>query len=142
MLTLHGGCHCGRIRVRAELSQAPGCYSVRACDCDFCQKHAAAYLSDPAGRLYLRFRSQSEVNCYRQGSEAAELLLCAHCGVLVAVRYGAEDNTYGAINVRALEEAPEFGARTPVSPRTLSPAEKIARWKQLWFAHVEESYDR
>ena len=128
--------------MRAELSQAPACYSVRACDCDFCQKHAAAYLSDPAGRLYLKFHSKSAVNCYRQGSEAAELLLCGDCGVLVAVRYREGDNTYGAINVRALDEAPEFGARTPVSPRSLSPAEKIARWKQIWFAGVAESYDR
>lgn len=128
--------------MRAELSQPVGCYSVRVCDCSFCQKHAAAYLSDPAGRLYLEFHSKSEVNCYRQGSEAAELLLCAHCGVLVAVRYRADDNTYGAINVRALDAAPEFGARTPVSPRALSPADKVARWKQIWFARVEESYDR
>ena len=83
--SLHGGCHCGRITLEIALSKPASAFTPRACDCSFCRMHGAAWLSDAGGALRVRFRGEPVV--YRQGSAQAEFIACAHCAVLVMVRY-------------------------------------------------------
>jgi hypothetical protein len=109
----------------------------RACDCSFCQKHGAAYVSDPAGQLSVITQRADALRRYRQGSRTAEFLLCNHCGVLVAVVFDQEGRLYGAVNARSLEEPTGFATATPASPQRLSPREKFARWSQLWVPDVQ-----
>jgi hypothetical protein len=137
---IHGGCHCGQIQLFAELAQVPGAYPPRACDCDFCRKHGAAYISDPAGKLRIQLSSQSAVSRYRQGSGTAQFLVCTNCGVLVAVLHRTGATTYGAINANAISGPTAFAPAKSVSPKTLSPTEKVQRWQNVWFADVEVSY--
>lgn len=136
MQTLSGGCHCGNIRIELALTRGAGSYNPRACDCDFCRKHRAAYLSDPQGSLLILIRSESDCSRYTQGSGQAELLLCRNCGVLVGPLFSEDGHLYGAVNVNVVEGAALFGAQQPVSPRTLSATDKAQRWKQLWFRDV------
>lgn len=136
MQTLSGGCHCGNIRITLTLSRGAGSYNPRACDCDFCRKHRAAYLSDPQGSLLILIRNEADCSRYAQGSGQAELLLCRKCGVLVSPLYSEGGHLYGAVNVNAVEGSALFGAQQPVSPRTLSATDKAQRWKQLWFHDV------
>jgi len=131
---LHGGCHCGRIALEMTLSKPASQLTPRACDCSFCRKHGAAWLSDAAGSLRVRFRGEPLV--YRQGSAQAEFIACAHCAVLVMVRYEHDKRVHAAVNVRALEDAGSFPADQPASPQTLSSGDKRERWMQLWFADV------
>ncbi|AYH45871.1 aldehyde-activating protein [Azoarcus sp. DN11] len=133
---LRGGCHCGAIRVEFELSCTPAAYTPRACDCGFCRKHGAAYVSDPGGRLHITVRDQTALGRYRQGSGQAEFLLCKTCGVLVAVAYAEGGRIWATVNRLAVEEAQDFPAPAPVSPRTLGADDKVARWKAVWFADV------
>ncbi len=136
MQKLSGGCHCGNIRITLTLTRSAGSYQPRACDCDFCRKHGAAYLSDPEGSLLIRIGDPAATARYAQGSGQAQLLLCRKCGVLVSPLYQDGARLYGAVNVNALEGGAPFGARQPVSPRTLAPGEKAQRWRQLWFPDV------
>lgn len=131
-----GSCHCGNISVVMHLAGNPGAYAPRACDCDFCRKHAAAYLSDPQGKLAITVRDADRAGHYRQGSGSAEFLLCTRCGVLIGVCYAEAGRRYAAVNVRILDEPGLFAAETPVSPRLLAVNDKIARWKAAWFADV------
>jgi hypothetical protein len=161
MYEITGGCHCGSIEFSAELSREPSSYHPRACDCDFCRKHGAAYVSDPSGRLRIKLTSQSAVSRYRQGSGAAECLICTTCGVLVVVLYRADQVTYGAINARAANGLAHrspglahgspglahgssgpaaFGDPTSVSPKMLSATQKVDRWQDIWFPHVDVSF--
>ena len=39
--TLAGSCHCQRLQLALHGSLDPAATSPRACDCDFCRKHAA-----------------------------------------------------------------------------------------------------
>lgn len=134
---LSGGCHCGNLRLRVQLTRAAGEYSPRACDCDFCRKHGAAWLSDPLGSLRLSVRDARELGKYAQGSGTAELLLCRRCGVLVAACLaGAGGRLYGVANAQVLEHDAPFAAVQVVSPHQLSVEEKIRRWQQLWFSDV------
>jgi len=136
MHTLSGGCHCGSIRVELALPQPPDTYHPRACDCEFCRKHGAAYVSDPQGSLRIRIADAQHAGRYRQGSGVAELLLCRNCGVLVGALYRADARLYGAVNARVIQPGASFGSEQPVSPRTLTASDKVRRWQDIWFADV------
>jgi hypothetical protein len=131
-----GGCHCGRLRAELQLTRAPAAFTPRACDCSFCRKHGAAYVSDPQGVLRLRIADESLVTRYRQGSGLAELLICSNCGVLVGALYAADGVLYGVVNATALDDGARFGTPQPVSPRTLLTTAKVTRWQEIWFSNV------
>jgi len=131
-----GGCHCGNILVELALTRPPATYNPRACDCDFCRKHCAAYLSDPQGSLLIRIRDESECGRYAQGSGQAQLLLCRKCGVLVGPLYSEGGRTYATVNVNAVDAGMTFGPQQTVSPRKLSAGDKVKRWKHFWFSDV------
>jgi len=131
---VNGGCHCGNILVEIKLLRPPETYIPRACDCEFCTKHGAAYVSDAKGSLVVRIKDESEARMYRQGSGQAEFLLCRNCGVLVGVFYRSEGRLYGTVNAKVL--GAEFAAPRPASPKQLSDEDKVQRWQELWFPGV------
>jgi hypothetical protein len=135
--TLHGSCHCGHIRVEYSTCQEAATINPRACDCSFCRKHGAAYVSDPAGRLRLIIIDPDVVHSYRQGSEAARFQLCRECGVLVAVTFEHEGRVHGAVNAACLDGSAMLGATVSVSPQSLSADAKVARWLQAWVPDVQ-----
>lgn len=55
-----------------ELPHASCAYHPRACDCDFCRKHGAAYISDPQGAVRIQVKDAQQLGRYRQGSGIAE----------------------------------------------------------------------
>src|SRR5882724_8916986 len=125
MHSLSGGCYCGNVLLDLQLSNEPGSYQPRACDCAFCRKHGAAYISDAQGSLRIRIKDQRRSSTYRQGSELAELLLCTQCGVLVGALYRTEARIYATVNARVIEGAEGFGPEQAVSPKTLSSEAKV-----------------
>jgi hypothetical protein len=129
---LRGGCHCGRVGIVFETAQAPSTLQPRACDCDFCRKHHAAWVSDADGRIRVEAKDAADVRTLRQGSETARFLLCTHCGVLVAVVFETQGERFGAVNAGCFGEASVFAAQVVASPQRLSPAEKVERWRMLW----------
>jgi hypothetical protein len=130
--TLHGGCHCGGIRVDVELPRPAASYTPRACDCSFCRKHGAAWISDAEGELLITAGADANLREYLQGSGNAHFLLCGDCGVLVAVAFADGNGLLGAMNAGCIDEGTPLGDVTSVSPQTLSPDDRIARWLKLW----------
>lgn len=111
---------------------SPHAIAPRACDCDFCQRHGAAWVSDPRGALQIRAGDAALLR-YRQGSGQAEFLLCGHCGVLVAVvARDADGRLIGAANRNAFDTRDMFASSVPASPQQLAAAAKLDRWTQLW----------
>lgn len=116
------------------MTASPETIPPRACDCDFCVKHHAAYVSDPYGSLKIKYRDESLVGFYKQGSETAEFLFCKNCGILAAVIYKTASSTYGAINSHVLEAS--FADEMSVSPKKLPKDAKTQRWQEVWFPNV------
>ncbi|UXI70149.1 GFA family protein [Tahibacter amnicola] len=137
MIRLNGGCHCGAIHTQVTLSAAPETYAPRACDCDFCTRHGAAWLSDPQGRCAFLIDSTDYLSRYRQGSQSAEFLLCARCGALVAVSYRDGNTLFAAVNRRAIDTRHAFEGEVTVSPQQLTPSAKTTRWREVWFRGVQ-----
>lgn len=135
--TVHGGCHCGGVHIEFTTHAAPAGTTPRACDCSFCRKHGAAYVSDPAGRLRITATTPGVLHAYHQGSNTARFQLCGRCGVLVAVLFEHDGQTYGAVNAGCLDEPALFGAPVAASPQRLSPEEKVTRWLRVWVPDVQ-----
>ena len=131
-----GNCHCGNIQLEFLSARPPSEFRPRSCDCSFCLKHGATYVSDPAGSLVITVREQTELNRYRQGSKSAEFLVCKTCGVLAAVMFSEDAGLYAAVNCRVIEHCVALGQDMSGSPRLLGAGEKSMRWKALWFADV------
>lgn len=134
--TLHGSCHCGGLNARLTVTLPLSEIQPRACDCSFCCKHGASWVTDPAGQLRIEAQ-EPQLRSYRQGSGSARFLVCGDCGVLVAVVLEHQTATYGAVNAGCLDGAPALGVAVPVSPRLLGPSEKVERWQQVWVPNVE-----
>ena len=132
-----GGCHCANISVKMELMGVPEAYHPRACDCGYCVRHGASYLSDPDGKLSIQVADAAGLGRYRQGDMRAEFIFCRMCGVLVGVSYEEGGHRYGAINSRVITNAAVFGESLIASPRKLTQLEKIQRWKEIWFQEFD-----
>jgi hypothetical protein len=135
MYKVNGACHCGNIQVDMELTREPHTYDPRACDCDFCRKHGAAYVSDAQGSLRIRIKDEREITRYRQGSGLADCLVCRNCGVLVSVCYRSEGRLYATVNANVAAGV-NFGTEKSVSPKKLSDSAKVGRWQDIWFSDV------
>ncbi|MBF7731691.1 aldehyde-activating protein [Pseudomonas sp. N040] len=116
-----------------ELASAPGTYCPRACDCSFCRRHEAAYLSDPKGRVVIRTETAANLNIARQGAELAEFLFCAACAQLLGAHWQDGAQHYACVNAQALFARESLGNVVAASPGQLSAEQKIERWKALWF---------
>ncbi|KRA40049.1 hypothetical protein [Pseudoxanthomonas sp. Root630] len=134
--TLQGGCHCGAITLAFSTALVPADTAPRACDCSFCRAHGAAWVSDADAQLLIHAHRPERLRRYRQGSLAAQFLLCGECGVLVAVVFEDSGRTYAAVNTGCLEERDAFASTASASPQRLSPGDKLARWRQLWIGEV------
>src|SRR5688572_28656500 len=103
--THEGSCHCGNLRWRFETALTLGEIAPRACDCDFCSSHRAAWVSDSQGMLRAEVHHAAGLQRYRQGSQQAEFLMCGTCGVLVAAIACSEDGRLlGAVNRNAFNQ--------------------------------------
>lgn len=134
---LRGGCHCGKVKVEFGTAISPKDFTPRVCDCSFCLKHGASYISDPDGSLSIEAKGVDTISEYRQGSENARFLVCRCCGVLVAVVFDDDAGSYGAVNSRCIEDGVVFGASQVVSPQKLGGEEKRRRWVKLWTPRVK-----
>lgn len=134
--SLPGGCHCGSVRLVYLASSPVAETAPRACDCSYCRKHGAAYVSDPSGSLRIRVSGEGGLLSYRQGSEAALFRMCAQCGVLVAVTYEQGGRWFAAINAGCLDDRDAFAPVVDASPQLLSREQKVERWTRLWVPDV------
>lgn len=141
MNELTGGCDCGNILFEMESALDFRLVNPRACDCDFCVKHGATYISDANGKLKVRIKDKANLSEYHQGSGIASFLVCKQCGVLIGGYYESNNQIYAAINSRSVNRDVHFGLDMVSSPKVLTDDEKTQRWRELWFSHVEIEYN-
>ena len=71
--TREGGCHCGRVRFRAEVDLD----SLSHCSCSICTKKGILHLgADPAAFELLR--GKSALKSYTFGTGVAQHTFCSH----------------------------------------------------------------
>ncbi|WP_461538425.1 GFA family protein [Spongorhabdus nitratireducens] len=125
-----GHCSCGNTTLNLSLPLPVTDLTPRACDCDFCVSHQAAYLSHPEGQLQLA--SKMPFRTKQQGSKQAQFLFCSSCNDLIAVICQIRGEYKGTVSARYLSEYSFMKEALPISPKVLSPKEKWTRWEQMW----------
>ena len=74
--TREGGCHCGRVRIRAEVDLD----SLSNCSCSICTKKGILHLgTDPA--TFQLLRGKTTLKSYTFGTGVAQHTFCSHCGI-------------------------------------------------------------
>lgn len=132
-MLLKGQCHCGAIRVELTTERAPEEQILGACQCSFCRKHNARAFSDPRAKVRLIADDPRRLQRYSFGLQTSDQIICANCGVYVAMTLADEGQVWSVINVDALDDRALF-TRTP-EPRDYSAETRearIARRKARW----------
>ena len=74
--TREGGCHCGRVRFRAEVDLD----LLSSCSCSICTKKGILHLgTDPA--TFQLLRGKTALKAYTFGTGVAQHTFCSHCGM-------------------------------------------------------------
>jgi hypothetical protein len=129
-----GACHCGAVEARFETRLAPGEIEVRADQCGLCRRHGAKTVSDPAGRLTLRFK-EGDVERYRFGLKMTDFIICRRCGAYVA----AVMDDVGVLNVVGADIGAFAGrAAVPVDYDAETADDRRARRRQRWTPTILE----
>lgn len=71
-----GGCHCGRVRFRAEVDLG----KLSSCSCSICTKKGILHLASDAATFQL-VRGKTALTSYTFGTGVAQHTFCAHCGM-------------------------------------------------------------
>lgn len=130
---IEGGCHCGNIAFRFDVSAPLTTLGLRACQCSFCRAHGARTTSDPMGTIAFRMRDEALVQRYRFGLKTADFLICRACGVFIAAVMEEDGRHYATVNANAFRPPPrhdlagaanDFGGED-VGGRT---ARRAAKW--------------
>jgi hypothetical protein len=115
---------------------------IRSCGCSFCVRQGACYTSHPRGSLEARIRQRQQVRLYRFGTEQAEVVLCANCGVFPFIIGDLDGQRYAAINANSINGLPIDRAALPpaLQLENQSAAERAARWRRSWIPQVTIIY--
>src|SRR5499427_6861889 len=103
-----GGCHCGNMRVRLQLSRRPHEVALRSCACSFCRMHATRTVADHAGLFEVWADDWSLVEPYRFGSRTEDYLVCRRCGAYVGAVSETAAGWRAVVNVNCLAERAQF----------------------------------
>lgn len=137
---LKGSCYCGNIELVFSTSKSISELSTRKCTCSFCTKHAARYTSDPKGELKVVVRKPESLSYYRQGTETADFLICAKCGVFLLALSSIDEKLYGVININTLEDIEGFTQQDSLANYDgESVSQRLKRRKTSWISKVNIS---
>jgi hypothetical protein len=130
---LHGGCHCDNIRWTLDWPDPLTPIPVRACDCDHCTKHGAAWTSHPGGRFQLLIGDESRATRYRFGTKTADFHVCSTCGVVPIVTCMIDGARHAVVNVNTLEDGDRSRLVKEAASFTGESTEKrLARRRRNW----------
>lgn len=130
---LHGRCHCGNLSLRFEPDRPHAELPVRSCTCTFCSTRRARWTSDPVGQIELSVADESQLSRYRFGTNTAEFLVCARCGIHIAATSEIDGSLYAVVNIdciEALRADPPPGRDISFDGEDVT--DRLARRKRSW----------
>ncbi|HEU4589310.1 MAG TPA: hypothetical protein VFS13_00265 [Steroidobacteraceae bacterium] len=141
-MDIAGSCHCGNISFSLawpDEAEIP----ARSCGCTFCVKHGGVWTSNPRATLRARITEAGMVARYAFGTETAQFLLCARCGVAPLVTSRIGEMTYAVVNVNTFDDFDRVRLRVqPASFEGEDVQSRLDRRRRHWIADVVLSEGR
>ena len=98
--TYEGGCHCGRVRFRAQIDFAET--AIGECNCSICTKKGILHVPVAKERLEV-LQGADELTCYRFNTGTASHTFCRHCGIHPFYNPRTDPENY-SVNARCLDD--------------------------------------
>lgn len=133
MSSYRGCCHCGALAYDFRTGLAPAAWSVRACQCSFCLKHAGVYTSDPQGSVRFLVKDPALLMRYRFGHKTADFVFCGRCGGYLGAVTEEGGQRLAVLNIRAMDPLPAgLPQEQPMSYEGESADDRSSRRRQRW----------
>lgn len=133
MASYRGQCHCGAVGFEFRTEIPPASWSVRACQCTFCLKHAGVYTSDPSGSVRFTHRDPAALTRYRFGHKTADFVFCGRCGGYLGAVTEEEGQELAVLNTHALDPPPAgLPPAQPMSYDGETTADRGSRRSKRW----------
>lgn len=100
-----GGCHCGAVRFSVVITPP---VELLDCNCSICAKSGYLHLIVDA-EVFELVRGAEALTSYRFGTEAAQHLFCATCGIKSIYRPRSHPEGW-SVNFRCLDDAATISA--------------------------------
>jgi len=125
--TYEGGCHCGRVRFRAEvdLDETP----IGECDCSICTKKGILHLPVHRDRMQV-LSGAGDLSTYTFGTGTAKHTFCRYCGIHAFYQPRSDPENY-SVNARCLDA---------YDPATMRPQRLFEgrNWEEAYARRKEE----
>ena len=136
-MLIRGACHCRNLSFALTWDPDPQEIPARACSCTFCTKHGGLWTSKPDAALDVLVKDPTLVSRYGFGTETAEFLVCARCGVVVLVTSRIDGQLYAVVSVNAFDGVdPALIRRAAASFDGEERESRLARRQRHWIAIV------
>jgi hypothetical protein len=137
VMLIHGRCHCGNVSFTLDWEPDPAEIRARECGCSFCRKHGGVWTSHPDGRLRIAVAEPRLLNRYAFGTQTAEFLVCARCGIVPVVTSRIDGREYAVVSVNAFENVDRAIIRKSGADfEGEGTGDRLARRKRNWIADV------
>jgi hypothetical protein len=134
--TIKGGCHCGNVTIEFHTDEDVSDFTPRTCQCTFCRKHDASWISDPDGQAQVRYANRADVSAYRFGTGTSDFIVCKKCGVLTVALCEIEGRTRAVFNIKPMLEHQFYKKPVLTNLDTDSIEERLARRARNWTGKV------
>ena len=136
-MDIAGSCHCGNISFRLGWPGDAAEIPARTCGCTFCLKHGGVWTSNPNATLHVRLSDAGAVARYAFGTETADFLVCARCGVAPLVTSRIDEKMYAVVNVNSFDNFERARLRpAPASFEGEDVQSRLDRRRRHWIAEV------
>lgn len=133
---IEGSCHCGNIHLDLHTDGEDLGFASRTCQCSFCRRHGASWISDPKGEVRLRFKSPDDVSFYQFGHKTTDFIACKTCGVLMTSVCEIDGRKYAVVNATALIDKDFATAPVQTNFDEETPEGRLERRRRNWIGSV------
>ena len=133
MSSYRGSCHCGALAYDFRTELPPAAWSVRACQCSFCLKHAGVYTSDPRGSVRFLVQDPALLTRYRFGHGTADFVFCGRCSGYLGAIAQDDGRQLAVLNIHAMDPPPAgLPQAQPMSYEGESADDRNSRRRKRW----------
>tara|TARA_R110002096_G_scaffold29497_12_gene88762 strand:+ start:4709 stop:5134 length:426 start_codon:yes stop_codon:yes gene_type:complete len=137
-MEIHGGCHCGNLRYRLDWPDDSEEIPRRQCSCSFCVKHVGSWTSHRDARLTVNARCPDLLSKYQFGTNTANFLVCARCGVIPIAVSEIDGAHYAVVNVNSFDEPSQYRFSSSATDFDgEDTGSRLARRKRNWIPNVK-----